>query len=121
MHKKYKKKKNTASTQANNSQPALVTGRDPAYLEDAEGLADEADAGGRALHGLDDGDVGRRERVERGDGRVEDRHRLGEVGVALVLDRRRGVSLLVRDRLCRARTRDQATTYSHFSTPRRTA
>lgn len=55
------------------------------YLQYANGLHDKPDSTRRALHGLDEGDVLRRERVQRGQRRVQDRHRLGQVRVALVL------------------------------------
>ena len=47
------------------------------------------------LHGLDFGDVGRFERVERVDGRLERRYCLGQVALALLLDALRSRRMLV--------------------------
>ena len=55
----------------------------------------------RRLEVLDDGDVGLRERVERSNDRLEDGDGLAQLLIAVVFDRLRGLSLLVRYRLIR--------------------
>ena len=54
------------------------------YLDDTDGLHDQFNTSRRVLHRLDQRDVVGRQRVESAQSRLQDRHRLGQVGVTLV-------------------------------------